>query len=323
MNPRMTEAIEYERDEELYRSKGRIWLEASTDLGVSRGALAEMGVHGRIEEPPPDDAEDSDPPLDEDRILGMTFAAPPQRMPDVICRRGPARGRTLDEELLDDAPAVPLTRKEQGRQDAQKLAVLLAEGELKPDTRRAFEEMQVSLGRYPSLTDRQRAWVDSVLDEQGLDWRDPRVKNANVPRGREVPTPAVLKQLPLAPPGRKPPAFPPEHPGSKAAAAQGGDPWPWDEPGRVRGDVVPPDQGWLPLPPGHPGRIPLVAEPGQPRMWGQYSQPPQPQPDDPPQPPAPAQEPPKAAPAAPRSTSTSSPGKGARTRRRSALATDD
>lgn len=52
------------------------------------------------------------------------------------------------------------------------------------------------------LKPRDRGWVNSVLDRY-----EPRVANlvsrGLVPRGREVPTPAVLRDLPKHPPGRK------------------------------------------------------------------------------------------------------------------------
>lgn len=65
---------------------------------------------------------------------------------------------------------------------------------------RAFDEM---LARDRPLSDKQRAWVRAVHEKL---CGTPHYENAwsagKVPRGREVPTPAVLQKLPLRPPGR-------------------------------------------------------------------------------------------------------------------------
>ncbi len=200
--------IEIERGDELYKGRGRVWLEAGSDLGVSRGALAEIGVHGLIDEDAPPHVEGVEPlvPLVGAPGLRDSVRAPLlddeadhlfAPLPDFICRRGPTTAREV-------RPTVePRTRAEIGREDAQKLALILDQPDLKASTRSAFEEMRASLKRYPSLTDRQRGWVDSELDERGLSIVDPAVRNANVPRGREVAPAAVLQQLPLAPPGRR------------------------------------------------------------------------------------------------------------------------
>jgi hypothetical protein len=62
-----------------------------------------------------------------------------------------------------------------------------------------FEELDD--GKRESLTERERLWVNDVIDRE-----EPRYANlvsrGLVPRGKEVETPAVLKVLPLKPPGR-------------------------------------------------------------------------------------------------------------------------
>lgn len=55
------------------------------------------------------------------------------------------------------------------------------------------------------LTDAQRAWVTDAADRLELDdpADDPALRNRDVPRGRDVPVPAALQNLPKAPPGRR------------------------------------------------------------------------------------------------------------------------
>jgi hypothetical protein len=56
-------------------------------------------------------------------------------------------------------------------------------------------------GTIRCLSPRRRTWANDALDRF-----EPRAANlvsrGLVPRGREVPTPAVLRNLPLKPPGR-------------------------------------------------------------------------------------------------------------------------
>jgi len=71
---------------------------------------------------------------------------------------------------------------------------------------RAFSEMldRMETGRQTKLSDKQRAWVKSVYErvfEQPV--YENLVSRGLVPRGREVATPEVLKNLPLKPPRRK------------------------------------------------------------------------------------------------------------------------
>ena len=50
------------------------------------------------------------------------------------------------------------------------------------------------------LTSKHRQWAQSVC---GVETYENLVSEGKVPRGREVPTPAVLLHRPLKPPGRK------------------------------------------------------------------------------------------------------------------------
>lgn len=65
---------------------------------------------------------------------------------------------------------------------------------------RAFKGM---LDRGEPLSDKQRAWVRGVHERL---FDEPKYENlvsgGRVPRGREVPTPAVLRDLPKRPPPR-------------------------------------------------------------------------------------------------------------------------
>jgi hypothetical protein len=52
------------------------------------------------------------------------------------------------------------------------------------------------------LTDKQRAWAESVADRLGISWGDPAVRNARVPRGREVELAVDSMPRPKRPPGQ-------------------------------------------------------------------------------------------------------------------------
>ena len=64
---------------------------------------------------------------------------------------------------------------------------------------------QFKLKERKGLSPNQRLWVNNVLDRY-----EPRVANlvsrGLVPRGREVETPLVLRELPKRPPSRLPPS---------------------------------------------------------------------------------------------------------------------
>ena len=79
-------------------------------------------------------------------------------------------------------------------------------GSLSDSEHRAFEDMQRRLGIGGfKLTEKQRTWAKGVL-ERATD--EPEYLNlassGKLCREREVETPAVLRNLPKAPPGRKP-----------------------------------------------------------------------------------------------------------------------
>jgi hypothetical protein len=82
---------------------------------------------------------------------------------------------------------------------------------LKDGEEDAFNDMLAKLDtpynerRYTKLTDPQRQWVTDAANRLEIDDPndDPRERNRDVPRGNEVPTPAVLCNLPKAPPGRR------------------------------------------------------------------------------------------------------------------------
>ncbi len=84
------------------------------------------------------------------------------------------------------------------------LRAAIAEPDLWDRARRDFGDMldriDPDLGDFPSLTERQRAYVEGALEKLGVDAVDLSERNANVPRGREVPL--NFGQLPMAPPGR-------------------------------------------------------------------------------------------------------------------------
>lgn len=57
--------------------------------------------------------------------------------------------------------------------------------------------------KYQELTLKRREWASDTADRLGVVWQDPAVRNANVPRGAEVPVADVLRNLPKKPPVRK------------------------------------------------------------------------------------------------------------------------
>ena len=61
----------------------------------------------------------------------------------------------------------------------------------------AFVDMLLYVKSGSLLTRKQRAWAEEVAR------RITPVRAAEAPKGREVPTPAVLQNLPLKPPGRR------------------------------------------------------------------------------------------------------------------------
>ena len=70
----------------------------------------------------------------------------------------------------------------------------------------AFENMLADItGATPfrQLTARQREWAMARCDALGVVVIDPAIRNKDVPRGREVPTPAILANLPKSPPRKR------------------------------------------------------------------------------------------------------------------------
>jgi hypothetical protein len=88
--------------------------------------------------------------------------------------------------------------------DAELLEAALERDDLSPSARAAFDDMLAKLTPR-GLSPDQREWA--LAASRGERYA-PKEKYLNlyssgqVPRGREVPTPEVLKRLPLKPPGR-------------------------------------------------------------------------------------------------------------------------
>lgn len=93
--------------------------------------------------------------------------------------------------LLRELLAAPASEEGSARDDG-----------LETEEREAFEDMlaQLEAGRRV-LSDLQFQWASSR--HQQLLCGDPAKRNASVPRGKEVERPAVLRNLPKAPPGRR------------------------------------------------------------------------------------------------------------------------
>lgn len=120
-------------------------------------------------------------------------------------RRAGPKTAGLDA-LLFGGPRTPA--HDQHDQDVELLDALIEVGEsfdrqdgLTDREAAAFESMRERLDEYPdrTLSGPQREWAQGAADRIGVVPGPAKP----VPRGREVPTPAVLKSLPMAPPGRK------------------------------------------------------------------------------------------------------------------------
>lgn len=88
--------------------------------------------------------------------------------------------------------------------DGQLLADILEHEEITESEREAFSDMAAGLLEGRVLSRRsggQREWVERVHARLVPAYEN-LVSRGLVPRGREVPTPEVLKNLPLKPPGR-------------------------------------------------------------------------------------------------------------------------
>ena len=91
--------------------------------------------------------------------------------------------------------------------DLRLLRDLLA-GDLRDYEREAFGDMLGELespssdGGFFALTAERRSWARKVAKRIGTLGYENLVSTGRVPRGKEVPTPAVLLNLPKKPPGR-------------------------------------------------------------------------------------------------------------------------
>jgi hypothetical protein len=89
--------------------------------------------------------------------------------------------------------------------DRALLKQVLGKGDILEDNRDAFEDMLLKLDeKERELSPKQRAYVKNILGDDAED-DEPRVlfSSGKIPLGKPVETPAVLKNLPLKPPGRK------------------------------------------------------------------------------------------------------------------------
>jgi len=96
-------------------------------------------------------------------------------------------------------------------EDLRQLSELLDDhaDELSETEAEAFADMRADLvaygtldGRY-QLSDKQRAWLRVVHERVAAPQYENLVSSGRVPRGREVETPDVLKNLPKKPPPRR------------------------------------------------------------------------------------------------------------------------
>ena len=89
--------------------------------------------------------------------------------------------------------------------DRALLKQALEKPDLAEEHREAFEDMLDKMIEHErELSPKQRSYVKSLLGEDADD-DEPRVLFASgkIPMGKPVETPAVLKNLPLKPPGRR------------------------------------------------------------------------------------------------------------------------
>lgn len=119
------------------------------------------------------------------------------------------RHRVLDDQQLLEA----VIAKDEGEDWENPAWKPNGDENLFSSEREAFPDMlgRVRAGR--TLTPKQRGWVERAAERLGVDVEARPAAppdNRLVPRGRDVPMPAALRRLPLAPPGRQaPPAAAP------------------------------------------------------------------------------------------------------------------
>lgn len=95
-----------------------------------------------------------------------------------------------------------VVRKDVKRREEEEklLRDVLALDSLSDANREVFEDMLVNVEDGYRLSVKQTKWAKGLLDQPDY---ENLVSSGKVPRGREVPTPAVLLHRPLKPPGRK------------------------------------------------------------------------------------------------------------------------
>jgi hypothetical protein len=90
--------------------------------------------------------------------------------------------------------------------DLDLITQVLEKDDLSNSVRAAFEDMQFKVDRYP-LSKKQRAWAHAILSGDKYEAEEECLNlwsSGKVPKGRDVPTPAVLLNLPKKPPMRRP-----------------------------------------------------------------------------------------------------------------------
>ncbi len=103
----------------------------------------------------------------------------------------PSFARDLQILILDELIAAPVRMSEHGP----------AGDGLSQKEHDAFTDMREKLAtEQHQLSAKQHEWAKARHDELHLG--DPAKRNANVPRGREVAKPDVLRNLPKKPPAR-------------------------------------------------------------------------------------------------------------------------
>ena len=97
------------------------------------------------------------------------------------------------------------TVSELAHDDETLLQAVLDHENLSEEEREAFDSMlRQVMGNNRSLSDRQRSWLKNVAER--MDVSEPSanlVSRGKVLRGAEIPTPAILLNRPLKPPGRQ------------------------------------------------------------------------------------------------------------------------
>lgn len=109
----------------------------------------------------------------------------------------PARRRTVSPVQMPDPAeqlALDVLETARGDLDRRLLRALSDSPDLTDCEQDAFDEMleRLAKGQRRELTERQREWAERVADRVGVSVVDPAERNANVPRGRDVPSPDVL-----------------------------------------------------------------------------------------------------------------------------------